>query len=187
MIQDAPRQLCNLFHTSLLWSFFTEFLYYSFLIISYNDISGGGMPKLLCLLAVAALVLWVGEVLAGEGPQAGGPDQSRIQQIGLIIDLPEIRPRDLVNDVYALRSDLQARRQVLEELTANAGMHPAEVVLAVALPGGSLYAAYKVQLKVRRKERLERIAAEIAELGDDLDQLALIVGADAIMLARASR
>ena len=54
------------------------------------------MSKFRGLWAILCLVLLGSEVLAGEGPQAGGPDQSRIQQIGLIIDLPEIRPRDLV-------------------------------------------------------------------------------------------
>ena len=145
------------------------------------------MAKQWSVVSVVVLMFISSEVLRAEGIQAGGWDHSPNQQLGLITELPETRPVELINTVYALRSDLEARREVLEEKAAATVMNPAEIALAIAVPGGTLYAAYKVQLQHRRKKKLERITTEISELRRDLEQLALIVGVDGVMLARAER
>ena len=145
------------------------------------------MAKQWSVVSVVALMVISSEVLRAEGLQTGGWDHFPNQQLVLITDLPETRPVELINIVHALRSDLEVRREVLEEKAAAMVMNPAEIVLVIAVPGGTLYAAYKVALQLDRKKKLERVTTEISELDKDLEQLAFIVGVDGVMLARADR
>ena len=144
------------------------------------------MAKQWTVMTVGVFMFVCSDVIRAEGLQGSwGPASS--QQFGFITELPETRPVELIHSVYALRSDLAVRRQVLEEKAAAMAMNPAEIVLAIAVPGGTLYAARKLQLQLRRKGQLERLNTEISELDSDLQQLALIVGTDGILVARAER
>ena len=132
------------------------------------------MPKLSALIALILLTLASLNVRAeplGEG--AGGsqldPAGSRFRTWeGFLVDLPAPPPTVLLEEVRSLREEMIERRDVLDNRIGTSKLSVPEVLIAIAVPGGSAYLIGKVAWHLQTKKALEGVTTDLAFLDEDL-------------------
>ena len=83
---------------------------------------------------------------------------------GFYIDLPAVNSKQLIGLVRAYRASLTHREQEITQYLEENRLDAKDMLIAVILPGGLLYAAV-------RKGKLEQAKVELAETTEDLDEL----------------
>ncbi len=132
------------------------------------------MPKLRALTALFLLTLASVDAQAeplGEG--AGGPrvDPARIYPStwqGYLVDLPAPPPTVLLEEVRSLRAQMIERRDVLANRVGASKLTVPEMLVAIALPGGSAYLIGKTARRTRAQKALTDVTTDLAFLDEDL-------------------
>jgi hypothetical protein len=83
---------------------------------------------------------------------------------GFYIDLPAVNSNQLIGLIRAYRASLTHREQEITQYLEENRLDAKDVLIAVILPGGLLYAAV-------RKGDLEQAKVELAEMTEDIDEL----------------
>ena len=83
---------------------------------------------------------------------------------GFYIDLPAVNSSQLIGLIRAYRASLAHREQEIKRYLEENRLDVKDLLIAVILPGGLLYAAV-------RKGNLEQAKVELAEMNEDLDEL----------------
>lgn len=85
-----------------------------------------------------------------------------------IIQLPDVDHEALIGQVRALRSQLMQRKQVLEQVVADKRLGGSDAIISAVIPGGLLYAGYRISRYRQAKNKLARVSADIEEYSSDL-------------------
>ena len=85
-----------------------------------------------------------------------------------IIQLPDIDHEALIEQVETLRSLLVQRKQALVQIVADKKLDVSDAVITAIMPGGLLYAGYKITRYKQAKDTLARVSADIEEYSGDL-------------------
>lgn len=141
------------------------------------------MLKVACLIAPVGLLL-VSATAVSADLYATDPPTSLAAQ-AFLPDLPFTTPLDVVSRLQALRADLSDRREVLVQVAAERSVGPADVFVAVVMPGGLVYAGYRIGQEAKAKARLERMEDELSSLNGELEEFAAMTGVRDVMVTRA--
>jgi hypothetical protein len=96
---------------------------------------------------------------------AQGPNRAPIANHGgFYIDLPAVNADPLLGLIRAYRASLTHREEAITRYLDENRLDGTDVLFAIILPGGLLYAAI-------RKGDLEQAKVELAEITDDMDEL----------------
>jgi hypothetical protein len=85
-----------------------------------------------------------------------------------IMQLPDVDREMLVEQVEKLRGQLIQRKQILEQIVADNKLDSSDAIITVFIPGGLLYAGYKMVRYDQAKNELANISADIEEFSSDL-------------------
>jgi len=102
-----------------------------------------------------------------------------------IPDLPFTTPLGVVSRLQDMRMDLADRREVLVQVLAERSVGPADVLVAVVMPGGLVYAAYRMGQEAEAKSRLGQMEEALSSLNGELEQFAAVTGVRDTMVTRA--
>ena len=91
----------------------------------------------------------------------------------LRIQLPTVDHAALVEAVSTVRSRLIRRKQALQQVIAEREADGGDLLIAVLLPGGLLYAGYQQARLEQARDELARLDAEIKGYSGDLRTLRL--------------
>ncbi len=132
------------------------------------------MPKLSALIALFLLTLAGLDAQAeqlGEGAGGSQLDPARFYSRtweGYLVDLPAPPPTVLLEEVRSLRAQMIERRDVLDNRVGASKLTVPEVLVAIALPGGSAYLIGKTARRTRAQKALADVSTDLALLDEDL-------------------
>lgn len=132
------------------------------------------MPKLSAPIALFLLTLAGFQVQAeplGEPADGLRLDVARTYHAtwqGYLVDLPAPPPTVLLEEVRALRTEMIERRDVLDNRVGASKLTVPEVLIAIAVPGGSAYLIGKTAWRMRAQKALESAATDLDYLDEDL-------------------
>ena len=116
--------------------------------------------KLLMSIAIFSAAFML-EMAHAEQVPVTTPDQ-------FIIQLPDIDHEALSEQVRTLRSQLILRKQILEQIVADKKLDGSDVIITAIVPGGLLYAGYRIARYKQAKIKLARVSIDIEEYSGDL-------------------
>ena len=87
---------------------------------------------------------------------------------GYLVDLPVLPPTVLAAEVRALRTEMLERRDVLDNRVGASRLTVPEVLIAIAVPGGSAYLIGKTAWRLRAQKALESATTDLEYLDEDL-------------------
>ena len=87
---------------------------------------------------------------------------------GYLVDLPAPPPTVLLAEVRALRAEMIERQDVLDNRVGASKLTVPEVLIAIAVPGGSAYLIGKTAWRFRAQKALETVATDLEFLDEDL-------------------
>ena len=91
-----------------------------------------------------------------------------INQGNYIYDIQKVDPVLLAEDVEELKENLLQRKYKLEKLMENNKFTVGDTLITLVIPGGLLYAGYRVNELKKAKTDLSMITADIKDLSVDL-------------------
>lgn len=103
--------------------------------------------------------------------QAIANESKPINQGDLVYDLQLVDPIVLSEDVEALKASLAEQKLKLIEISDNKKISTSDVVISLILPGGMLYAGYRMYEQEKAKKSLLIITDDINDLS--IDSIAL--------------
>lgn len=86
----------------------------------------------------------------------------------LIYDLQIVDPDRLANDVNKLRSILVQDQQQLTEQVKNKQFDIGDAIITLIVPGGLLYAGYRINELEQIKNKILKMTTEINDYSDDI-------------------
>jgi len=140
------------------------------------------MRKVAWLIAPAGFFLVSTTVLSAD-LHATYPAMSS-EASAFIPDLPFTTPLGVVSRLHEVRADLLDRREVLVQVAAERSVGPADVFVAVVMPGGLVYAAYRMGQESQAKSRLGQMEEALSSLNGELEQFAAVTGVRDAMVTR---
>ncbi len=132
------------------------------------------MPRLSAQIALFLLTLASLDAQAeqlGEGAGGFQLDPARIYPStwqGYLVDLPAPPSTVLLEAVRSLRAQMIERRDVLDNRVGASKLTVPEVLVAIALPGGSAYLIGKTARRMRAQKALSDVTTDLAFLDEDL-------------------
>ena len=87
---------------------------------------------------------------------------------GYLVDLPAPPPTVLVAEIRALRTEMIERRDILDNRVGASKLTVPEVLIAIAVPGGSAYLIGKTAWRLRAQKTLESATTDLEYLDEDL-------------------
>ena len=118
----------------------------------------------LLLLSSVFLTLFISQ-------QAMAIESKLINHGDLIYDLQLIDPVLLAEDVENLNTSLVKQQAKLKEIANNKKISTSDVVISLIVPGGLLYAGYRMHEQEKAKKSLLMVSEDINDLSIDLSIL----------------
>ncbi len=103
----------------------------------------------------------------------------------LIYDIPKINTVSLADDVENLRETYIQRQNELTQQVEDKKLTVGDVVITIIIPGGLIYAGYKIHKLEKTKDALLDVTTEISELSNDLIALQTQNTANKLLLVQA--
>jgi len=132
------------------------------------------MPKLSTLIGLFLLTLASLDAQAeqlGEGAGGSQLDPARLYSQtweGYLVDLPAPPPTVLLQELRLLRAQMIERRDVLDNRIGASKLTVPELLIAIAVPGGSAYLIGKSARRTRDQKALADVTTDLAFLDEDL-------------------
>jgi pyruvate/oxaloacetate carboxyltransferase len=98
------------------------------------------------------------------------------QDNGLITNVPASETRELIGSVKELRQSLSNEKEQLSNSVEKKKFTSKDTLLTAILPGGMLYASYRMASYENAKNELANVSTQIEELSQDAVWLADITG-----------
>ncbi len=98
------------------------------------------------------------------------------QDNGLITNVPAAENHELIGSVRELKQSLSDRKEVLSNTVQEKKFKPKDAVITAVMPGGFLYASYKMMSYNNAKAELVALNSNIEELTMDMVRLTKIKG-----------
>ena len=118
----------------------------------------------LLLLSTVFLSLFISQ-------QAMAIENELINQGDLIYDLQLVDPVFLAKDIENLIASLVKQQSELKEIVDNKKISTSDVVISLIIPGGMLYAGYRMHEQEKAKKSLLMVSEDIDDLSIDLSIL----------------
>ena len=87
---------------------------------------------------------------------------------GYLVDLPAPPPPVLLVEIRAVRTEMIERRDVLDNRIGASKLTVPEVLIAIAVPGGSAYLIGKTAWRFRAQRAFETASTDLEYLDEDL-------------------
>ena len=85
-----------------------------------------------------------------------------------IIQLPDVDQEALVEQIKVLRSQLIQHKQILEQVVEDKKLGGSDAIITAIMPGGLLYAGYRIIRYKQAKNKLAHVSTDIKEYSSDL-------------------
>ncbi len=105
--------------------------------------------------------------VSAAGFPPGIVERSPLLWDGYLVDLPRPPPTVLLAEVRLLRTELMEHRDVLDYRVGASKLTVPEVLVAIAVPGGSAYLIGKTAWRLRAKKALENASVDLDYLDED--------------------
>lgn len=95
---------------------------------------------------------------------------------GLITNLPAMENQELIESVKNLKQSLTDEKEQLATTVQEKKLKPKDAVITALVPGGLLYASYKMVKYRQARSNLAEVSSEIEELTVDMVRLTALEG-----------